>query len=338
MAVERVFWLGQPMSETLPRYRHLRRFHFNLPQRVAAGLFLCFALQVGWRVLYRNPQPFSYASLLHWFPSLLCGLALAQAIWWVTRRLFGNLAGYTALAFYSFSSVSAFAARPTAALLGALMLYGGFYTTLGISHALQGPRRKWKPRIVLLAVLYSVALFAYPPALSGMLLLGVPMTFWLAKGMRKTLIPVLALSLLSGYLGAFFLCGASWSRFQSLLTAQFSLHCTPWDAHWRQPGIAEVIPTLLFLIAGIIFLCWKRPRFFGCFAPLLCALVVWGLAPANYAMLLALPFGLTFIAGVMADAYDSRWRWWAFGAVSLLLSGQIFLCYFDFYLHFLKGH
>ena len=41
--------------------------------------------------------------LLLRLPFLFAGVLLGGCIWWVTRRLYGNLGGYTALALYCFS-------------------------------------------------------------------------------------------------------------------------------------------------------------------------------------------------------------------------------------------
>src|SRR5271169_6016807 len=44
-----------------------------------------------------------YVLFLMRLPFILCGLCLGAALWWVTRRLFGNEGGFVALALYCFS-------------------------------------------------------------------------------------------------------------------------------------------------------------------------------------------------------------------------------------------
>ena len=89
--------------------------------------------------------------LLLRLPFLFAGCALGGCIWWVTRRLYGNLGGYTALALYCFSpAVLKACVAPNPDVLAALGVFGGVYTCIGVAHAMQGPRRKWRPRIVLL--------------------------------------------------------------------------------------------------------------------------------------------------------------------------------------------
>lgn len=159
----------------------IRRFRFNLPQRIAAGLLLLFLAQGLWvtsrqtlsdrdyqyarcgRETWEKPSPLAgyYTScgnihdgilayrmaglpltlnllaervldsfrkpedrvvqsegevsawelrhqlthilLLLRLPFLLAGCVLGAGLWWVTRRLYGNFGGYTALALYCFS-------------------------------------------------------------------------------------------------------------------------------------------------------------------------------------------------------------------------------------------
>ena len=87
-------------------------------------------------------------------------------MWWVTRRLYGNLGGYTALALYCFSpAVLKACVAPNPEVLAALGVYGGVYTCIGVAHAMQGPPRKWRPRIVLLTVIFGVAAASHIAAL-----------------------------------------------------------------------------------------------------------------------------------------------------------------------------
>ena len=80
----------------------------------------------------------------------VCRVALGGCIWWVTRRLYGNFGGYTALALYCLLPVLRACVAPNPEMLAALGVYGGVYTCIGVAHAMQGPRRKWRPRMVLL--------------------------------------------------------------------------------------------------------------------------------------------------------------------------------------------
>src|SRR6516225_9787427 len=166
-------------------FGRLRRFHFNFPQRMAAGMLLIFLAQglsltsrqtlsdrdyqyarCG-REMWERPSPLAgyfttcgnihdgvlayriaglplslnlltqravdffrkpedrvvqastgqHAELTTWelrhqmthvllllrLPFLACGCVLGGCIWWVTRRLYGNMGGYVALTLYCFS-------------------------------------------------------------------------------------------------------------------------------------------------------------------------------------------------------------------------------------------
>ncbi len=267
------------------RFRPLRRFRFNLPQRIAAGLLALFLLQGVWLTSHQTPtdRDYQYARcgremwerpslagrLLHqlrqysrrhpglpagrvatdaqssmpsalgplsqargprgavWTPSesagncaislLICcffcdcrfslaGCVLGGGFWWVTRRLYGNLGGYTALALYCFSpAVLKACVTPNPEVLAALGVYGGVYTSIGVAHAMQGPRRKWRPRIVLLTVIFGIAAAAHIAALPVAALLGLAAMLWVAEGRRSQVLPVV-LAAASGALALVFAC------------------------------------------------------------------------------------------------------------------------------------
>ena len=115
--------------------------------------------------------------------SLLPASFSAARFWWVTRRLYGNLGGYTALALYCFSpAVLKACVAPNPEVLTALGVYGGVYTCIGVAHAMQGPRRKWRPRIVLLTAIFGVAAASHIAALPVAALLGLVLMLWVAEG------------------------------------------------------------------------------------------------------------------------------------------------------------
>ena len=253
------------------RFGILRRFRFNLPQRIAAGLLALFLLQGFWltsrqtltdrdyqyarcgRETWEKPSPLAgyYTScgnirdgilayrlaglpltlnflaergfdlfrkpedrvvqadpaarvstwelrhqMTHILLLLRClflfaGCVLGGCIWWVSRRLYGNLGGYTALALYCFSpAVLKACVSPNPEVLAALGVYGGVYTCIGVAHAMQGPRRRWRPRIVLLTLIFGVAAAAHIVALPLAALLGLVGMLWVAEGHRSQTLPV----------------------------------------------------------------------------------------------------------------------------------------------------
>src|SRR5579871_2264415 len=100
----------------------------------------------------------THVLLLLRLPFLFAGCLLGGCIWWVTRRLFGDFGGYTALALYCFSPpILKACIVPNPEVLAALGIYGGVYTCIGVAHAMQGPKRKWRPRLVLLTLIFGAA-------------------------------------------------------------------------------------------------------------------------------------------------------------------------------------
>ena len=268
------------------RFGILRRFRFNLPQRIAAGLLAVFLIQGLWltsrqtltdrdyqyarcgREMWERPSPlagyFTTCGNIHdgvlayrlaglpltvdllaeraldhfrkpedrlvqagpagelssWelrhqlthilfllrLPFLAAGCLLGGGLWWVTRRLYGNLGGYMALALYCFSPAMLRACiAPNAEVLAALGVYGGVYTCIGVAHAMQGPKRKWRPRIVLLTAAFGLAAAAHIAALPVVALIGLVAMLWVAEGRRSQVLPVVLVAV-AGAMVVVFAC------------------------------------------------------------------------------------------------------------------------------------
>jgi hypothetical protein len=321
------------------RFRRIRRFRFNLPQRVAAGLLALFVAQAAWLICHPT-SGFSHAGVLAgrlehlpllppWLPFLGAGVMLGGALWWVTRRLFGNLGGYMALALYCFSpAVLQASAAPNDGILVTLSVYGCVYTCIGVAHAMQGPRRKWRPRIVMLALLFAAATTAHGAAFPAALLLGLGLMLWVAEGRRGPILPVMLIALGGAMLVALAVCGFSLAGFASLLR---------WDelrlgwSFWPAVKFFGVLPNLGISLASLcavgFYAMNSRSRFFGNTAPLLCVLFLL-LFSFNGASegLWALPFLLTFVGGVFADACEGPRRGLAMGAAGVLAGIQVACC------------
>src|SRR5581483_11560712 len=93
---------------------------------------------------------------------LLLGIFMGASVWYVARRLYGNVGGYIALVLYCFSPVmishaSGYDPQPEiAAMWGS---FGVVFTAIAVSHTLYAPRRvlwNWK-RILLLALSFVLA-------------------------------------------------------------------------------------------------------------------------------------------------------------------------------------
>jgi len=393
------------------RFGKLRRFRFNLPQRIAAALLALFLLQGFWLVsrqtltdvdyqyarcgretwekpsplagyyttcgnihdgiaayrlaglpltlnllaervidLFRKPEnrvvaesgsplttwelrhQIAHILLLMRLPFLFAGFILGGCIWWVTRRLYGNLGGYTALALYCFSpAVLKACVTPYPEVLAALGVYGGVYTCIGVAHAMQGPPRKWRTRILLLTLIFALAASAHIVALPIAALLGLAAMLWVAEGHRSQTFPVVLVSTLGALLVLFACYSFSPDAFSYVFrssAAFLSFSAYPANRFFSTPsngGIAVAAAAAL-----VLYLAIPRSRYFGNKVPIVCALLLLPLvmtgAPGS-PWLWSLPFLLTFIGGIFADAYDGPRRRLALAAAGAVLLAQAVLCF-----------
>src|SRR5580692_3477091 len=104
---------------------------------------------------------FSVKYLLH-LPFVFFAMWLGAGLWWVSRRLFGNEGGFFALGLYCFCpAVVRYSVTPNNDVLAMWGLYGLVYAAIGVAHAMQGPRRKWKPRIGLFVLALGLTAAAH---------------------------------------------------------------------------------------------------------------------------------------------------------------------------------
>jgi len=253
---------------------------------------------------------------------------LGAGLWWVTRRLYGNLGGYTALALYCFSPAVLHACvAPNPEILAALGVYGGVYTCIGVSHAMQGPRRKWRPRIILLTAAFGVAAAAHIAALPTVALLGLILMLWVAEGRRSQVLPVILVAVAGALLIVFACYGFSPDAFSYVFRSAAGFRSISLDPAKRFfASFANAAITLASTASLVLFLSLKRSRYFGNFVPLLCAavlflLVLTGVSAAPWVW--ALPFLLTFAGGVFADAYEAPRRRLAIAAGAALVLLQV---------------
>lgn len=402
------------MNVMAHRFGILRRFRFNLPQRIAAALLAAFLLQGFWLVsrqtltdsdyqyarcgretwekpsplagyytscgnihdgilayrlaglpltlnlllqrgfdLFRKPEnrlvqnvaQNSAAELSTWelrhqmthillllrLPFLFAGCALGGCIWWVTRRLYGNLGGYTALALYCFSpAVLKACVAPNPEVLAALGVFGAVYTCIGVAHSMQGPARKWRPRIALLAIIFGVTAAAHIAALPLAALLGLAAMLWIAEGHRSQTLPVVLVATAGGLVLLFACYGFSPDAFSYVFRSSAGFLWFSIDPARRFfSAFANVGLSLASAAALVLYLAARKSRYFGNTVPLLCATVLMLLvmtgAPGS-PWLWSLPFLLTFVGGVFADAYDGPRGRVALGAGASLVFLQAALC------------
>lgn len=264
-------------------------------------------------------------------PFLFAGCVLGGCLWWVTRRLYGDLGGYTALALYCFCpAVLKACVSPDPDILAALGVYGGVYTAIGVAHAMQGPRRKWRPRIVLLTVIFGVAAASHIAALPAAALLGLVLMLWVAEGHRSQALPVLVLASVGALFIVFACYGFSPDAFSYVFRSAAGFLWFSTGAFKRffgtlnEAGIAVAVAASLLLYLGL-----RKSRYFGNTAPLFCALVLMALvmtgAPGT-PWLWSIPFWLTFVAGVFADGYEGPRGRMALSAAAAIVVLQVVLC------------
>jgi hypothetical protein len=267
----------------------------------------------------------THVLLLLRLPFLVAGCMLGGGLWWVTRRLYGNLGGYAALALYCFSPAMLRACvAPDAEVLAALGVYGGVYTCIGVAHAMQGPRRKWRPRIVLLTAAFGLAAAAHIAALPVVALLGLATMVWVAEGRRSQVLPVVLAAVVGALLLVFACYGFSPDAFSYVFRSEAGFLWVSLDPAKRFfSGLGNAGITLASGAALVLYLGLRKSRYFGNTAPLLCALILFPLlltGTQGSPWLWALPFLLTFVGGVFADAYEGPR-----GRMALIAGGAIVL-------------
>jgi hypothetical protein len=391
------------------RFGILRRFRFNRPQRIAAGLLALFLIQglvligrqalsdrdyeyarcgremwekpsplagyfttcgnihdgvLAYRLaglpltlnllaergldLFRKPEDrvvqtggelntwelrhqLTHISLLLRLPFLAAGCLLGGCLWWVTRRLYGDRGGYMALGLYCFSpAILRACVSPNAEVLAALGVYGGVYTCIGVAHAMLGPRRKWRPRIVLLTAIFGIAAASHIAALPLAAIVGLAAMLWVAEGRRSQVLPVVLLAA-GGALVLLFACyGFSPDAFSYVFRSAAGFMWFSLDPARRffsmlsNAGITCAAVAAVVLYVGV-----RKSRYYGNTVPLICTLVLIVLVTTGVPgspWLWALPFLLTFIGGVFADAFDSQRSRLAIAAATTLVGLQVVLC------------
>jgi hypothetical protein len=269
--------------------------------------------------------------LLLRLPFMLAGLALGACLWWVTRRLFGNEGGYISLALYCFSpSVVRASTAPNNEILAAFGIFSVIYMAVGVAHALQGPKKKWRPRIVLLTVALGFTAAAHLAAFIVALLFTVIFMAWVAEG-RRAYIPTL---LIVWVVGAFFLLFASYAFHPDAFSYVFRsaagrMSLSLDGARWFFSNPANAAFTMALIGSLLLYAVSRRSRYFGNTAPLLVGIPLLLLVATGERAepwLWALPFLIAFVGGVFADALETRWRKPFLWATAVVLLGQAVLC------------
>ena len=258
--------------------------------------------------------------LIH-LPFVLFAIWLGGGLWWVTRRLFGNQGGFFALGLYCFCpAVVRLAVTPNNDLLAMWGLYGLVYTAMGVAHAMQGPRAKWRPRIALLTLALGLTAAAHLLAAILGFIAALAFMLYLAERRRSYVMQILIFSALGALLILFASYGFSPAAFSYVFTggaARLWFSLAGARAFAADPLNAPILTTTA--VALVLYLSVRRSRYFGNTAPLLMLLALAPLVTTQTVTapwLWALPFLFTFIGGVFADALETPHR-----KLFLLLTG-----------------
>jgi hypothetical protein len=272
-------------------------------------------------------------------PGLLFGLCLGASVWYVARRLYGNAGGYIALTLFSFAPgfIRASAGWPAPPETGAAWgAFGAIFTGIAVAHTLYAPREvvlwNWR-RIALLGVALAMAIGSQF-SLLVLIPLVLALVLYLAPTRRRAALVIWAaacvlasLLLLASY---FFQMPAFFSAIRNARFFPVTGRAFAMLGAYRQlfGQMVEICPALLVGLpaALVVFVVWRRARYFGNAAPLLVSVLflALGLTMPHYPglgfRLVALPFLFLFVAGIAADVLETRYRALMLPAIAGLLA------------------
>jgi len=274
----------------------------------------------------------SFVKYLLRLPFCLFAIWLGGGLWWVSKRLFGPEGGAFALALYVFCpAILRYATHPNNEILALWGLYGLVYTAMGVAHALQGPRYKWKYRIALLTVALGLTAAAHLLAAMIGFLAGAIFLYYLAESRRSHVAQIMVLAALGGFAILFAAFSFRLSAFQYVFSGGAGRFWFSTEAlqHFATPPANAGI-LVATLVALLLYASGSRSRYFGNTAPLLmvAALIcVYTTQVFSAPWLWALPFLFTFLGGVFADALETRQRKLFLVLTSGIVVTQATLCW-----------
>ena len=267
-------------------------------------------------------QLVSVIYLIH-LPFVLFAIWLGGGIWWVSRRLFGNEGGFFALGLYCFCpAIVRLAVTPNNDLLAMWGVYGLIYTAIGVAHAMQGPRRKWRPRIALLTVALGLTAAAHVLAAIAGFVAALIFMLYLSERRRSYVMQILIFSAIGALMILFAFYGFHLAAFSYVFTGGaarfwFSLN----GIRSFASNITNFPIVLATAVSLLLYVAVRRSRYFGNTAPLLIVLALATIITTQTVTapwLWTLPFLFTFLGGVFSDALETRYR-----KLFLVLTGGI---------------
>jgi hypothetical protein len=268
--------------------------------------------------------------LLH-LPFIFFAMWLGVGLWWVTRRLFGNEGAFFALGLYCCCpEVVRFSVTPNNDVLAMWGLYGLVYTAMGVAHAMQGPRRKWKPRIALLTVALGLTAAAHLLAAIFGFVAALVLMIYLAERRRSYVMQILVFSAVGALAILFAFYVFRLAPFSYVFTGGAARFWFSLDGVRRFFGNIGNGPIVVATgVAAVLYAGIRRCRYFGNTVPLVMAALLFPLVTTQMVTtpwLWALPFLFTFLGGVFSDVFQTRHRKMFLGLTGLVLVTQAVIC------------
>jgi hypothetical protein len=257
-------------------------------------------------------------------PYLFFGAMLGASLWYVSRRLYGNVGGYLALALYCFSPgviLSTAGTQNLGEMSGVWGAFGIVFTGIAVAHTLYAPREVvlWNSRRILLLGLAMALAVGTQFSLAAIAIVVLPIMFWVAPvrpravlAIWSTAIAVGAVLLAASY---FFRFDLFWQSIRRARWIDFQNRAFAMPASYSQilKTLAAQSPALILALpaALVAYIAWRRARYFGNTAPLLITalLIILSVAaptfPGQGFHLAALVFLFVFVAGVFADLFET---------------------------------
>ncbi len=316
------FWVANRSKFVDREYQYLAQERQGTPKwRIsspATTLVAALMLKMAGAMRNISPAPVKAALIVPppWLlrlPFVMFGGWLGAALWWVTRRLFGDKGGYIALSLYCFSpAMITVSSHIGPEIILAWSGFGLVYTAIGVAHTVYASPRKWVPRIVLLgisiAICLSTALWSFT-----IVLLAFAFMLYLTPGRRRAVVVVLSGASVIGLciLGFLARLSGSWG---GELSTQLTPHIT--GDLLRNLWFVLVdgyVVVVMLIVALTAYAIWPRARYFGNAAPLITSFLMVLLFTAVpgaglWNPVLGLGFAFAFIGGVGADLLETQAR------------------------------
>jgi hypothetical protein len=280
---------------------------------------------------YESRHQVGYVIYLLHLPFVFFAMWLGAGLWWVARRLFGNEGGFLALALYCFCpAVVSYAVVPNDEILAMWGFYGLVYTAIGVAHAMHGPPRRWKPRILLLTL--ALGLTAAAHLLAAMLgfVASLFFMFYLAERRRSAVLLIVTYAAIGAGVIEFACFSFRPQYFLYVFTGGSARFWFALDG--VQTFAADQANWPILIAAGIalvIYAGFRRSRYFGNTTTLLMVLSTAFLITTqafSAPWFWALPFLFTFIGGVFADVLETKHRRLFLATTALLVASQVIAC------------